>query len=152
MVRRVASVALWMVACLLVVAAPKPVRAGDVDYLANVWVGGHPAINEFFRLEVGPDGTGRLMIQYRRSQPARAYRITATQLEERQVEFTVEPTEKLAKPIYLKGTAIPDRLSLEFGSPTGEWRQRVELLPLAILNERIEAVSKRAAEMKPAGK
>jgi hypothetical protein len=141
-----------MVACLLVVAVPKAVRAGDVDYLANVWVGGSPAINEFLRLDIRPDGTGTLMIQYRGNQPARAYRITATRREERRVEFTVEPDEELAKPIYLKGTALPEWLSLEFGSPTGDWRQRVDIQPLAILTERIEAVTKRAAEMKPAGK
>jgi hypothetical protein len=81
MLRRIALVVLSMAACLLVVAAPKPVRAGDVDYLANVWVGGSPAINEFLRLDMRPDGTGSLMIQYRGNQPARAYRITATQLE-----------------------------------------------------------------------
>jgi hypothetical protein len=154
MVRRVGLAALSMVACLLVVAAPKPGRAGDVDYLANVWVGGSPAINEFLRLDVRPDGTGSLMIQYRGNQPARAYRITATQLEldEHRVQFTVEPAEELAKPIYVKGTALPERLSLEFGSPTAEWRQRVELGPLAILTAHIEAVSRRAAEMKPSGK
>jgi hypothetical protein len=152
MVRRMAPVVIAMVACLLVVAETKPVRAAGMDYLANIWVGGHPGINEFLRLEIRPDGTGSLTIQYRGNQPARAYRITATRVEERRVEFTVEPAEELAKPIYLKGTAVPDRLSLEFGSPTGEWRQRVDIQPLAILTKRIEAVTKRAAEMKPAGK
>jgi hypothetical protein len=154
MTRRIALVALSMAECLLVVAAPKLARAGDVDYLANVWVGGSPAINEFLRLDMRPDGTGSLMIQYRGSQPARAYRITATQLEleSHRVEFTVEPAEELAKPIYVKGAALPERLSLEFGSPKAEWRQRVELGPLAILTAHIEAVSKRAADLKPAGK
>ena len=152
MVRRIAPVVLSMIGCLLLVAEARPVRAGGVDYLANIWVGGHPGINEFLRLAIRPDGTGTLTIQYRGNQPARAYRITATQLEERRVEFTVEPDEELAKPIYLKGTALPERLSLEFGSPTGDWRQRVDIQPLAILTERIQAVTKRAAEMKPAGK
>jgi len=152
MARTIASVVLSLVAYLLVVAEATPVQAAGVDYLATTWVGGHPGINEFLRLEVRPDGTGSLMIQYRRSQPARAYRITATRLDERQVEFTVEPAEVLAKPIYLKGTAVPDRLSLEFGDPTGDWRQRVDMLPLAILTERIQAVSRRAGETNPAWK
>jgi hypothetical protein len=152
MVSRIAPVALSVVAWLLLVAEPRPVRAGGVDYLANTWVGGSPAINEFLRLDIRPDGTGSLMIQYRGNQPARAYRITATRLEEKRVEFTVEPAEELAKPIYAKGTALHERLTLEFGSPTGEWRQRVDLQPLAILTAHIEAVSKRAAEVKPAGK
>lgn len=150
MVRRITPVVLAMVACVLVVALAMPVRAGGTDYLATIWVGGHPAINEFLRLEMRPDGTGTLIIQYRGNQPARAYRITATRLEEPgQVEFASEPAEELAKPIYLKGKALPERLSLEFGSPTGEWRQRVDLQPLADLSKRLDAVAKKAAEMKP---
>ncbi len=152
MVRRIAPVALSTFACLLVVVELKPVRAAGVDYLANTWVGGSPAINEFLRLDIRPDGTGSLMIQYRGTQPARAYRIIATRLEEHRVEFAVEPAEELAKPVYVKGTALHERLTLEFGSPTGEWRQRVDLQPLAILTAHLEAVSKRAAAMKPVGK
>jgi hypothetical protein len=64
----------------------------------------------------------------------------------------VEPAEELAKPIYIKGKVLPERLTLEFGSPAGEWRQRVDLQPLADLSKRLDAVAKKAAEMKPAGK
>ena len=101
MVRRIAPVVLSTITCLLLVAEARPVRAGGMDYLANIWVGGHPGINEFLRLDIRPDGTGSLTIQYRGNQPARAYRITATGLleQERQVDFTVEPDEALAKPI-----------------------------------------------------
>jgi hypothetical protein len=93
------------------------------------------------------------MIQYRASQPAKAYRITSTQREpeERRVEFEVEPVEEAAQPVYLKGIALPERLSLEFGSPTGEWRQRVELEPLATLTARLEAVAKGAASLTSTG-
>jgi len=127
--------------------ASKRVRLPTAQDLATVWVGGDPGGTEYLRLELSEDGTGLLAIQYLPDRPADAYRVLHTTQSKYRVWFTVEPVDE-AEPIYMSGTAIPGRLDLSFGSSNPEWQRNVVLERETDLLARLDAVRKRAEELK----
>ena len=66
-------------------ATAKPCVAAEAEDLSTVWVG--ETIGEYFRLELGPDGTGLLTAQWAIGKPARAYRVVGKTLSDRRSIF-----------------------------------------------------------------
>jgi len=121
------------------------VRKPTMEDLGRVWIGTVPkGILEFFRLELNKEGAGLLTVQYLPQEPAVAYRVSRTSLSGYDVSFALEPLEKGAEPIYLRGQATPGDLDLEVGGVTGKWKRPVFLEDEATFMARLKAVTDRA--------
>ena len=121
------------------------VRQPTMDDLAQVWIGTVPkGILEFFRLELNKEGAGLLTVQYLPQEPAVAYRVSRTSLSKYAVRFVLEPLEKDAEAIYLRGQATPGHLDLEVGGANGNWKRPVFLEVEATFMARLKAVTDRA--------
>ena len=125
-------------------ATAKPCVAAKADDLSTVWVG--ETVGEYFRLELGPDGTGLLTAQWAIGKPARAYRVVGTTLSDRRVEFRLDSLDDRGESLYLRGNACRGLLELQMGSHSPKWRLDVAFQPYATLLRRLEAVNQRAEQ------
>jgi len=114
--------------------------------LATTWLGGEQAGLEYVGLRLAADGTGSMAIQYLPQQPAEAYRITKTKLDKYKVVFEVTPAGASAEAIYLRGTAISNRMVLELGGTKVDWKRSILLERREAVIARIEAVDTRLRE------
>jgi hypothetical protein len=115
-----------------------------MDDLSTVWVG--ETLGEYFRLQIDPNGTGLLTAQWIVGKPAKAYRVTQTNLSERRVGFLLESLDDPNESLYLRGTACRGLLDLQVGSNSPKWKLEVTLQPHTRLMERLQAVTRRADE------
>ena len=115
--------------------------------LATVWVTPSPQVVEFLRLQLEETGLGLLTVQYLPDAPAEAYKVTRTRLEKRRIGFDLDPVDATGERIVLDGVALPTHLTLQLANTSGTWKRQVELVPLAALLNRIDIVTKRAAEV-----
>jgi hypothetical protein len=122
-----------------------PAIVPTVADLAKVWVGeGVKGTLEYFRLELRPDGTGLLTVQYTPDRAAVAYRVVRTTLDRYTVTFDVEPADVGADPLLLKGVAVASEMQLDVGGVSGEWKREIRLQPYDRLMQRLNAVTNRA--------
>src|SRR5262245_13686686 len=119
MPRLIAAACLVFVAITNDASARKRVPPPAMSDLATVWVGSEANGSlEYFRLELDEQGQGLLTVQWLPNQPAQAYRVAATRLDKYSVEFTLQPIDAKAEPMYLRGTGVSNRLTLEAGGTT----------------------------------
>jgi hypothetical protein len=100
--------------------------------------------HDYYRLELRADGTGLLTLLELPDHPAWAYRVTQTQLKDYAISFTLVPVDSDAEPVFLRGTAIWGRLSLEVGGMQLDWKHRIELERYEHFMARLNAVTERA--------
>jgi len=140
---------LFLTSLALVGALPvaaKPIRQPTMEDLAQVWIGGRPQGSEFFRLELDKEGVGLLTVQYIRGHPAVAYRVIKTSLSKYKVEFVVDPIDRDAEPVFLRGEAYPGSLYLNVGAPKGTWKRDIFLQTEKSVLAQLKAVTDRASD------
>ena len=125
-------------------AANKPCIAANMEDLSTVWVG--ETVGEYFRLQINPDGTGLLTVQWAIGKGAKAYAVTETTLADRRVGFRLEPLDERAESLYLRGSACRGLLDLQVGSNSPKWKLDVTFQAQARLMDRLQAVTRRAEE------
>lgn len=138
---------------VLLIAAAAPLLGDSripppkLAMLAGQWLGGPPAgILEYVRLELNENGQGLLTVQYLPGEPVVAYEILGARLEQYAIEFIVRTIDRGHEyDIYLKGTALPNQLELEMGSPKPDWKRRLFVERESAVRSRIEAVTQAAA-------
>src|SRR5262249_16953778 len=109
----------------------------------TVWVGGE-TLEEYFRLQINPDGAGLLTAQWLVGKAARAYTVTGTTLSNRRITFHLESADDRSESLYLGGMAWRGLLQLQVGSNSPKFEQDITLQPQAQLIERLKAVTQRA--------
>lgn len=121
---------------------PLPTLAG----LSTVWLGGAPkGILEYFRLELTPQGTGTLVVQYLPENAPVVYEIVGTRLDRYDVEFNIRPPKNPQYGIYLRGRATGD-LNLKVGGTSLGWKRNIFLEPESTVLARIRAVTECAKQ------
>jgi hypothetical protein len=144
-VRRIAILCLTVVLVSGPVLASKRVKQPTLADLANVWVGSTVDGGlEYFRLDLKPDGSGVLTVQYLPDAQARAYRVTRTTLHQYKISFDIDPLEADAEPVTIRGQAIPSRMALEVKGVRHDWKCTVVLQRYSALMDRLRAVTQRA--------
>ena len=125
--------------------ANKKPRQPTRSDLATVWVGGEPEeLLEYFRLELDANGTGILTVQYLPGKAAVAYRVLATSLSGYSVGLDVQPVDRGAQSLQVRGEAIPGLLRLQVTGRAPDWTRHIQLQRYDQLLERIRAVTERA--------
>lgn len=125
--------------------ANKKPRQPTRSDLAAVWVGGEPEEPlEYFRLELDANGTGILTVQYLPGETAVAYRVLTTTLSGYAVGLDVQPVDRGAQPLKVRGEAIPGLLRLQVTGRAPDWTRDIRLQRYDQLLERIRAVTEKA--------
>jgi hypothetical protein len=146
--RALAFITLLTVASVTNEARDKRPLIPRLQDLATVWVGdGGVTSLEYYRLDLDTDGTGMLTVQYLPDVPARAYRVSRTNLSEYRVSFDVTPIDRSSDPLRLQGAATRVSLDLQVTIPGRDRTRRVGLQPYSKLLRRIEAVTSLAKEL-----
>jgi hypothetical protein len=115
--------------------------------LGGSWLGTSERHSEYFRVEFDSSGKGVLTIEFVAGGPTDAYEILSTSLSGYSISFLLRPFAE-AEPIFARGTANKLGLWLDVGDINGKWTRKVFLEPESDVLGRIDAVTRRAQEVK----
>jgi hypothetical protein len=98
----------------------------DRKDIIGTWFGFDENRLLFCRIELDPDGEGYCSTAYVDNQ-ARLYSVRKWSLDGFQINIELQPVDKEAEPIYLKGLAGRPELMLEVGGVGAKWKRKLSL-------------------------
>jgi hypothetical protein len=127
--------------CIVVsVLADQKVQPPDPRSIVGAWFGYDENRLNFCRLEFNADSKGFFAITFV-DDPAELYRVEKWSLRDFDIKLDPTPVDQKAEPIYLKGTATLNQLTLELGGKRIQWHRKLILFNTRMFlskNRRVE--------------
>ena len=136
------AASIGILVCVGFLFADSRVQPPAKSSVIGAWVGFDQDRLFFCRLELSAKDTGLFATTFVNN-PARLYAVSAWKLDGFKLEISLDPIDKEAEPIFLKGDVEHPQLTLEFGGKNGEWKRKLVLFDEREFRTRNERLMRR---------